>query len=83
MCRRMSHLRKTLFHLCKTCLPCSTPGLIVHGDTIFGLPCSNPGLFLCMGRLNENEADAGVAAKCLVFSVLRIILCAKSAEDYT
>lgn len=79
----MSHLRKTLFHLCKTGLSCSNPGLIVHGDTIFGLPCCNPGIFLCMGRLNENEADQGVAAKCLVFSELRIILCAKSAEDYT
>ena len=45
----MSHLRKTLFHLCKTGLPCSNPGLIVHGDTIFGLSCSIPGLFLCMG----------------------------------
>jgi len=79
----MSHLRKTLFHLCKTGLPCSIPGLIVHGDTIFGLLCSKRGLFCARGCLNENEADQGVADKCLVFSELRIILCAKSAEDYT
>lgn len=53
----MSHLRKTLFHLCKIGLSCSIPGLIVHGDTIFGLSCSKRGLFCARGCLNENEAD--------------------------